>query len=65
VRPNASDLRKPSERRWRPVRLVDVPVDVRLEAAKEAAASTEDAEMKQRIFEAALFPSSQTYWIAA
>ena len=54
--------RPPDTRRRCPVRLSDVPVEVRLYAARSIDG---DADERRDILMAALFPSDTIYWIAA
>lgn len=52
-------------RRCRPVRLCDLPIDIRLRGAKDACRVEPDPVERARILHHALVPSSRTYWIAA
>lgn len=55
-------LQPPDRRRSHPVRLVDIPVEVRLAAARSVDGT---ADERQEVLAAALFPSDTVYWIAA
>lgn len=57
-------LREPSDRRWIPVRLCDLPEDVRMRAAETAAKDERDEEARLLLLYAAMFPSNETYWVA-
>ncbi len=59
----ASVLR-PSKRRWKPVRLADVPVKERRRAAKQVIAQETDARMCLEVFLLAEWPGNTTAWIA-
>ena len=58
-------LTSPTERRIRPVRLTDIPLNERMNAAYAAMRDEEDATVRADIFLAALDPSDTTYWVAA
>lgn len=47
-----------------PVRLDEIPFEVRMAAASEAARSERDPEERMELFKAALWPSSRTFWLA-
>lgn len=49
----------------RPVRLTDVPLQVRLKGAREACRDESDQAMRVLILARAFAPSDTTYWIAA
>jgi hypothetical protein len=55
---------EPSRRRCIPVRLCDLPVDVRMAGAREANRVEPGLQERQEILIAALLPSETTYWIA-
>lgn len=57
-------LDHPSARRQVPVRLCDVPVDVRLMAAREAMRGEQDPVVCQDLLVAALVPSDHVYFVA-
>lgn len=58
-------LTEPSLRRLKPVRLTDIPVDVRCRAAQQAAKTCKDGEEAQALLAAALMPSETVYWVKA
>lgn len=58
-------LAVPTDRRCIPVRLTDVPVDVRLGAARQVSANELDHGEKLALLHAALFPSDTVYFVAA
>lgn len=58
-------LDRPTERRWKPVRLIDLPLEKRVIAAHIAIRDAADERERAEIMAAALAPSSQTYWVAA
>lgn len=51
-----------SPSRTRPVRLTDIPLEIRSKAAREAA-EKEDIATRQLLLSVALSPSSTTYWV--
>jgi hypothetical protein len=53
------------EKVWIPVRLCDVPLRVRLDAAHELCRAEENLTERRTILAAALQPSSKTYFIPA
>lgn len=55
----------PDGRRRVPVRLTEVPIGVRLVAARHACEREEDDAMKLQIIDAAISPSDTIYWVAA
>jgi hypothetical protein len=61
---HARPLSEPTRRRRVPVRLSDLPVDVRLEGAREANRRERDPLERAAILLAALHPSDTTYWVA-
>lgn len=52
-------------RRCIPVRLCDVPLTIRLEAAHRVNRHEDDQEQRYLVLHAALFPSDDIHWIAA
>lgn len=61
----AQRLPLPDGRRTVPVRLTEIPIGVRLVAARQACEIEEDDGMKLDIIDAALDPSDTIYWVAA
>lgn len=57
-------LQEPSSRRFVPVRLCDVPEDVRLRGARQACKAESDPDTKAGILLAAVMPSSRVYYVA-
>lgn len=57
--------RPPDRRRRVAVRLVDIPVEERLVAARDACRVERVEEERAEILFAALWPSDTTYWVAA
>lgn len=53
------------ERRCVPVKLSEIPLEQRLEAARQAARWEPGDEERQALLAAALWPSNETYWVAA
>lgn len=47
-----------------PIRLVDLPLDIRLEGAREAARVEPDPDERNEILLAAIMPSDRVYWVA-
>lgn len=58
-------LTEPSARRLRPVKLTDIPLQVRYHAAVMAAKHTHDPEEAKALLAAAITPSQTVYWVAA
>lgn len=58
-------LTEPSRRRKVPVRLCDLPIDVRIEGARAANRLERDPRERAAILFAAISPSDTTYWVAA
>lgn len=54
---------RPTRRRTVPVRLDELPVDVRLDGARDAI-RIESGDERIALLEAALFPSDTVYWLA-
>jgi hypothetical protein len=54
----------PSARRRIPVKLVDVPVELRLKAARELCRSAKTERERDELIGAALAPSGQVFYIA-
>ena len=59
-----SKLRPPDGRRTIPVRLTEIPLDLRLDAARAVCAIEAPAD-RPAILAAALFPSDDIHWVAA
>lgn len=55
----------PDKRRCVPVRLTEIPLERRVEAAKEAIRRERDELDKIELIVAAQYPSSTVYWVAA
>lgn len=55
----------PDGRRTVPVRLTEIPLGVRLVAARQACQDERDDAVKLEILDAALDPSDTIYWVAA
>lgn len=51
-------------RRTVPIRLCDLPEEVRMTGARQAIKHEPDVEERQAILLAALFPSRTVYWVA-
>jgi hypothetical protein len=49
----------------RPVRLCDVPLEVRLRAARAVCRVEPDPQERIAVFSAAGWPSAKTYWVTA
>lgn len=62
TRPKPRGLAAPSDRRWKPVRLCDVPAEVRIKAARRLA-DVYPSEAGD-ILAAAVWPSRTVYYVA-
>lgn len=58
-------LTRRSDRRNIPVRLCDIPAEVRMTAARKACRREPDPQERMEIITAAVYPSDRIYWIAA
>lgn len=54
---------EPSKRRSVPVRLTEIPFDVRVRAAREAARSAKSDQERQALLTAALLPSETVFYV--
>lgn len=58
-------LTRRSDRRHVPVRLCDIPAEIRMSAAQKACRREPDPQEREAIVTAAVFPSDTVYYIAA
>lgn len=56
-------LTEPSARRLRPVRLSDIPLELRLNAANQIVRHMRDGDEAQELLAAALAPSDKVYFV--
>lgn len=61
----ARRVQLPDRRRTMPVKLTEIPLGVRLVAARQACEQEPDDALKLDIIDAALDPSDTIYWVAA
>lgn len=54
---------EPSARRLRPVRLTDIPLEIRYAAAQREARHAASADERADLLAAALDPSDTVYWV--
>lgn len=58
-------LTDPSARRLTPVRLTDIPPQLRLRAAHQLLKGVKDGDEAQELLAAAISPSDRTYYVRA
>lgn len=58
-------LTRRSDRRHVPVRLCDIPAEIRMSAAQKACRREPDPDTRSEIVAAAVYPSDTVYYIAA